>query len=133
MDSAKLIGGGRPLKRKGVKRSVDGSESSKRNRKEYMKDYRASQNSISDTGYLRFYVIFIIFLVLVEDGTSTTDEILDSCKVEDTGSDSNELVMEESVSELSTQDSNLSINRGGRPKKEKRKRGPGRGQKQQRN
>jgi len=66
-----------------------------------------------------------------------SEEIPDSCRFADNDCDSSvfdgddsESNVPSSESGLSTQDSNLSINRGGRPVKQKRKRGPGRGKKE---
>ena len=103
VDSAKLIGGGRPFKKQGVKRSSAGSDQNQRKRRENQKANKAADNSSNASG-----------------GYDSSDHDADE-------SDSN------APSGLSTQDSNLSKNLGGRPTKEKRKRGPGRGQNQQRN
>jgi len=95
VDSAKLIGGGRPPKKRGVGRPTSsGSERSQRNRKEYMKDYKASQNSISATG---------------SDCNSSVFDM-----------DESESNAPSSESGLSTQDSKSSSRGRGRQKKQKR-------------
>ena len=50
MDSAKLIGGGRPFKKRGVGRptSSAGSETNKRKRREAKSDYDAPRDSNAD-------------------------------------------------------------------------------------
>ena len=100
MDSVKLIGGGRPFKKRGVKRSSAGSDQNQRKTKKYQKEYRDSQSSFDASG---------------------------ACNSSEHDADESDSNAPSSESYLSTQDSKASSRGRGRQKKQKG--GPGRGHK----